>query len=167
MSEITTKPKPSQDLIVLDDTILNTVLEQLSEGKTLASIRKEGTLPISLNKFYQYLNQDQNKEVKAKIEQARKIGVQNIVDKLLDIYQADISSETLDPNLISWIREKTKFITWLAGKTSDLYSDKKDLTLNKNTTNNIVVSWLDSPELEQKYTQYEKINEEKKEVLDQ
>ena len=167
MSEITTKPKPSQDLIVLDDTILNTVLEQLSEGKTLASIRKEGTLPISLNKFYQYLNQDQNKEVKTKIEQARKIGVQNIVDKLLDIYQADISSETLDPNLISWIREKTKFITWLAGKTSDLYSDKKDLTLNKNTTNNIVVSWLDSPELEQKYTQYEKINEEKKEVLDQ
>ena len=167
MSEITTKPKPSQDLIVLDDTILNTVLEQLSEGKTLASIRKEGTLPISLNKFYQYLNQDQNKEVKAKIEQARKIGVQNIVDKLLDIYQADISSETLDPNLISWIREKTKFITWLAGKTSDLYSDKKDLTLNKTTNNQIIVSWLDSPELEQKYTQYEKINEEKKEVLDQ
>ena len=167
MSEITTKPKPSQDLIVLEDTILNTVLEQLSEGKTLASIRKEGTLPISLNKFYQYLNQDQNKEVKAKIEQARKIGVQNIVDKLLDIYQADISSETLDPNLISWIREKTKFITWLAGKTSDLYSDKKDLTLNKNTTNNIVVSWLDSPELEKKYTQYEEINQAKTEVIDQ
>ena len=167
MSEITTKPKPSQDLIVLEDTILNTVLEQLSEGKTLASIRKEGTLPISLNKFYQYLNQDQNKEVKAKIEQARKIGVQNIVDKLLDIYQADISAETLDPNLISWIREKTKFITWLAGKTSDLYSDKKDLTLNKNTTNNIVVSWLDSPELEKKYTQYEEINQAKTEVINQ
>ena len=167
MSEITTKQKPSQDLIVLDDTILSTILEQLSEGKTLASIRKEGTLPISLNKFYQYLNQDQNKEVKAKIEQARKIGVQNIVDKLLDIYQADISSETLDPNLISWIREKTKFITWLAGKTSDLYSDKKDLTLNKNTTNNIVVSWLDSPELEKKYTQYEEINQAKTEVIDQ
>ena len=167
MSEITTKPKSSQELITLEDTVLNTVLEQLSEGRTLASIRKEGTLPISLNKFYKYLNQDQNKEVKAKIEQARKIGVQNIVDKLLDIYQADISSETLDPNLISWIREKTKFITWLAGKTSDLYSDKKDLTLNKTTNNQIIVSWLDSPELEQKYTQYEKINEEKKEVLDQ
>ena len=167
MSEITTKQKPSQDLIVLEDTILNTVLEQLSEGKTLASIRKEGTLPISLNKFYQFLNQENNKEIKAKIEQARKIGVQNIVDKLLDIYQADISSETLDPNLISWIREKTKFITWLAGKTSDLYSDKKDLTLNKNTTNNIVVSWLDSPELEKKYTQYEEINQAKTEVIDQ
>jgi len=167
MSDNITKAKPSQELIVLDDTVLNTVLEQLSEGKTLASIKKAGTLPISLIKFYQFLNQEGNKEIKAKIEEARKIGVQNIVDKLLDIYQADISSDTLDPNLISWIREKTKFIQWIAGKTSDLYSDKKDLTLNKNTTNNIVVSWLDSPELEQKYTQYEKINEEKKEIIEQ
>lgn len=166
MSEITTKPKSSQELIVLDDTILSEVLEQLSEGKTLASIKKEGTLPISLNKFYAYLNQEQNKEIKNKVEQARKIGVQNIVDKLLDIYQADINSDTLDPNLISWIREKTKFITWLAGKTSDLYSDKKDLTLNKTTNNQIIVSWLDSPELEQKYTQYEKIAENKKEIIE-
>jgi len=167
MSEITMKPKSNQELIVLEDTVLNTVLEQLSEGKTLASIRKEGTLPISLKKFYEFLNQDQNKELKAKFESCRKIGIQNIVDHLLDIYQADINSETLDPNLISWIREKTKFITWIASKSTDLYSDKKDLTLNKNTTNNIVVSWLDSPELEQKYTQYENVKEEKKEILDQ
>ena len=167
MSDNIIKAKSSQELIALEDTVLNTVLEQLSEGKTLASIRKEGTLPISLIKFYQFLNQEGNKEIKARIEEARKIGVQNIVDKLLDIYQADINQDTLDPNLISWIREKTKFIQWIAGKTSDLYSDKKDLTLNKNTTNNIVVSWLDSPELEQKYTQYEKINEDKKEVIDQ
>jgi hypothetical protein len=167
MSDNIIKAKPSQELIVLEDTILNTVLEQLSEGKTLASIRKAGTLPISLIKFYQFLNQEENKEIKARIEEARKIGVQNIVDKLLDIYQADINQDTLDPNLISWIREKTKFIQWIAGKTSDLYSDKKDLTLNKNTTNNIVVSWLDSPELEQKYTQYENIKEDKKEIIDQ
>jgi hypothetical protein len=167
MSSNITKPKSSQELIVLEDTILNTVLEQLSEGRTLASIRKEGTLPISLIKFYQFLNQEGNKEIKAKIEEARKIGVQNIVDKLLDVYQADINQDTLDPNLITWIREKTKFIQWLAGKTSDLYSDKKDLTLNKTTNNQIIVSWLDSPELEAKYTQYENISEQKKEVIDQ
>jgi hypothetical protein len=166
MSDNIIKAKPSQELIVLEDTILNTVLEQLSEGKTLASIRKAGTLPISLIKFYQFLNQEENKEVKAKIEEARKIGVQNIVDKLLDIYQADINQDTLDPNLISWIREKTKFIQWIAGKTSNLYSDKKDLTLNK-TTNQIIVSWLDSPELEQKYTQYEKTTEAKPDIIDQ
>jgi hypothetical protein len=167
MSEITTTKKSSQELIILEDTILNTVLEQLSEGKTLASIRKEGILPCSLKKFYDFLNQENNKELKAKVESCRKIGVQNIVDTLLDIYQADINQDTLDPNLISWIREKTKFIQWLAGKTSDLYSDKKDLTLNKTTNNQIIVSWLDSPELEQKYTQYEKIAEDKKEIIDQ
>ena len=167
MSDNIIKAKPSQELIVLEDTILNTVLEQLSEGKTLASIRKAGTLPISLIKFYQFLNQEGNKEIKARIEEARKIGVQNIVDKLLDIYQADINQDTLDPNLISWIREKTKFIQWIAGKTSDLYSDKKDLTLNKNTTNNIVVSWLDSPTLEAQYNKYEEINQAKPDIIDQ
>jgi len=167
MSDNIIKAKPSQELIVLEDTILNTVLEQLSEGKTLASIRKAGTLPISLIKFYQFLNQEGNKEIKARIEEARKIGVQNIVDKLLDIYQADINQDTLDPNLISWIREKTKFIQWIAGKTSDLYSDKKDLTLNKNINSQIIVSWLDSPELEQKYTQYEKTTETKPDIIDQ
>jgi hypothetical protein len=166
MSDNIIKPKPSQELIALEDTVLNTLLEQLSEGKTLASIRKAGTLPISLIKFYQFLNQEGNKEIKAKIEEARKIGVQNIVDKLLDIYQADINQDTLDPNLISWIREKTKFIQWIAGKTSDLYSDKKDLTLNKTTNNQIIVSWLDSPELEQKYATYS-TNEDKKEIIDQ
>lgn len=166
MSEITTKAKPSQELITLEDTILSTILEQLSEGKTLASIRKEGTLPISLIKFYQFLNQEDNKEIKNKVEQARIIGVQNIVDKLLDIYQADINQETLDPNLISWIREKTKFIQWIAGKTSSLYSDKKDLTLNK-TTNQIIVSWLDSPELQKRYEILADESKEENKVIDQ
>jgi len=154
MSEITTKPKSNQELIVLEDTVLNTVLEQLSEGKTLASIKKEGTLPISLIKFYQFLNQEENKEIKNKVEQARIIGVQNIVDKLLDIYQADINQDTLDPNLISWIREKTKFIQWIAGKTSNLYSDKKEVNIGKQQ-NNIVISWLDNAELEKKYSDLE------------
>jgi len=166
MSDNITKAKPSQELIVLDDTVLNTVLEQLSEGKTLASIKKEGILPCSLKKFYDFLNQENNKELKAKVESCRKIGIQNIVDHLLDVYQADINSETLDPNLISWIREKTKFITWIASKSTDLYSDKKDLTLNKNTTNNIVVSWLDNPEIEARYTEYAKRDEDKK-IIDQ
>jgi len=62
----------------LEDTVLSTVLEQLSEGKTLASIRKEGTLPISLIKFYQFLNQEENKEIKSRIEEARKTKRSNL-----------------------------------------------------------------------------------------
>ena len=154
MSEITTKPKSNQELITLEDTILNTILEQLSEGKTLASIRKEGTLPISLIRFYQFLNQENNKEIKNKFDTARRIGINNLVDKLLDIYQADITHDTLDPNMISWIREKTKFIQFLASKTSDLYSDKKEVNIGKQQ-NNIVISWLDNAELEKKYSDLE------------
>jgi hypothetical protein len=150
MSDSITKTQSKQELIGLEDTVLNTVLEQLSEGKTLASIRKEGTLPISLISFYNILKKPENKEIKEKIENARRIGVNHIVDKLLDIYQADISSDTLDPNMISWVREKTKFIQWLASKTSELYADKKE-NVNNGTVNNITVSWLDSPELENKY----------------
>lgn len=150
MSDSITKTKSKQELISLDDTILNTVLEHLSEGKTLASIRKEKILPISLIAFYNILNKPENSEIKSKVETARRIGVNNIVDKLLDCYQEEIDKDTLDPNMISWVREKTKFITWLAGKTSELYTDKKE-NVNKGTVNNITVSWLDSPELEQKY----------------
>ena len=90
----------------------------------------------------------------------------NIVDHLLDVYQADITSETLDPNLISWVREKTKFITWIASKSTDLYSDKKDLTLNK-TTNQIIVSWLDSPELQKRYEILADESKEENKVIDQ
>ncbi len=166
MSEITTKPKSSQELIVLEDTILNTVLEQLSEGKTLASIRKEGILPISLIRFYQYLNQEGNKEIKVKVDEARKIGINTLVDKLLDIYQADITHDTLDPNMISWIREKTKFIQFLASKNSDLYSDKKE-NINKGTVNNITVSWLDSPELQKRYEILDQESKDAKKIIDQ
>ena len=92
--------------------------------------------------------------------------MQTLIDKLLMIYNQNLDDKTLDPAVVVWTRDRAAMVKWVASKISDLYSDKKDLTLNK-TTNQIIVSWLDSPELEQKYTQYEKINEEKKEVLDQ
>ena len=100
------------------------------------------------------MNQENNKEIKNKFDTARRIGINNLVDKLLDIYQADITHDTLDPNMISWIREKTKFIQFLASKTSDLYSDKKEVNIGKQQ-NNIVISWLDNAELEKKYSDLE------------
>jgi hypothetical protein len=39
--------------------------------------------------------------------------------------------------------------------------------INKGTVNNIVVSWLDSEELQQKYNQYEEINQAKTKIIDQ
>ena len=45
-------------------------------------------------------------------------------------------------NHILWIREKTKFITFLANKLTDLYSDNK--VQNVKTDQSIKISWEDN-----------------------
>jgi len=47
-----------------------------------------------------------------------------------------------NPNQILWIREKTKFITFLANKLTDLYSDNK--VQNVKTDQSIKISWEDN-----------------------
>jgi hypothetical protein len=166
MSEITTKPQSKNELII-NDTDLNTVEELLTEGLTLTEIfTNQKVLPITLHKFYSYLRKPENKEIKARIDEARRQGVQTLVDKLLQIYNTNLDDKTLDPAVVVWTRDRAAMVKWVASKISDIYSDKpKDININKQQS--IVVSWLDSPELEQKYTQYEKINEEKKEIIEQ
>ena len=75
--------------------------------------------------------------------------------------------DTFWGELVFWIREKTKFIQFLASKTSDLYSDKKEINIGKQQ-NNIVISWLDNPDLEKKYSDLEQqYNDSKKEIIEQ
>ena len=166
MSEITTTQQSKNELII-NDTDLNTVEELLTEGLTLTEIfTNQKVLPITLHKFYSYLRKPENKEIKARIDEARRQGVQTLVDKLLQIYNTNLDDKTLDPAVVVWTRDRAAMVKWVASKISDIYSDKpKDININKQQS--IVVSWLDSPELEQKYTQYEKINEEKKEIIEQ
>jgi len=166
MSEITTTPQSKNELII-NDTDLNTVEELLTEGLTLTEIfTNQKVLPITLHKFYSYLRKPENKEIKTRIDEARRQGVQTLVDKLLQIYNTNLDDKTLDPAVVVWTRDRAAMVKWVASKISDIYSDKpKDININKQQS--IVVSWLDSPELEQKYTQYEKINEEKKEIIEQ
>ena len=88
-------------------------------------------------KFYAYLKK--NPELEIKITEARKYGVQTLIDKLLQVFKYQ---EIEDPNAILWIREKTKFITFLANKLTDLYSDNK--VQNVKTDQNIKISWEDN-----------------------
>jgi len=115
--------------------------------------------------FYNQLRKPENKEFNERFTYARQIGVQTLVEKLINIYSA--TDKVPDPQTIMFLKEKTKFLQWLGEKITDLYSTKSKELINKGTVNNIVVSWLDSPELESKYTQYEKINQAKTEVIDQ
>ena len=88
-------------------------------------------------KFYAYLKK--NPELEIKITEARKYGVQTLIDKLLQVFKYQ---EIEDPNAILWLREKTKFITFLANKLTDLYSDNK--VQNVKTDQSIKISWEDN-----------------------
>ena len=90
-------------------------------------------------KFYAYLKK--NPELEIRITEARKYGVQTLIDKLLQVFKYQ---EIEDPNAILWIREKTKFITFLANKLTDLYSDNK--VQNVKTNQSIKISWEDNQE---------------------
>ena len=140
-SQDTIIQKSSQELELLKNQ--DTIISNLIEGKTLTEIIKDRTLnpsQISLMKLYSILKK--NNELNDKIIDARKIGIQTLIDKLLQIFQYQ---EVENPNQILWIREKTKFITYLAGKLTDLYSDNKPTKIE--TDQKIQVSWSDTPDL--------------------
>ena len=88
-------------------------------------------------KFYHYLKK--NPELESKILEARKLGIQTLIDKLLQVFNYQ---EVESPNEILWIREKAKFVQWVAGKLTDLYSDNKPI--KQNIDQKMTISWEDT-----------------------
>tara|TARA_R100000908_G_scaffold61273_1_gene39178 strand:+ start:3522 stop:3854 length:333 start_codon:yes stop_codon:yes gene_type:complete len=88
-------------------------------------------------KFYHYLKK--NPQLETKIVEARKLGVQTLIDKLLQVFNYQ---EVESPNEILWIREKAKFVQWVAGKLTDLYSDNKPI--KQNIDQKMTISWEDT-----------------------
>ena len=166
MSEITTIPQSKNELTITDSN-LNTVEELLTDGFTLTEIfTEQKVLPISLHKFYSYLRKPENKEIKARIDEARRQGISTLIDKLLMIYNTNLEDKNLDPAVVVWTRDRAAMVKWVASKISDIYSDKpKDITVNQNK--NITISWLDSPEIAERFASYEKQEEDKKEIIEQ
>ena len=134
-SKITTTKKSNQELITTNQADI--ICEKLAQGITLSEILEEKQYEFSLMKFYNYLKK--NPELDIKITEARKYGVQTLIDKLLQVFQYQ---EVSDPNAILWIREKTKFITFLANKLTDLYSDNKPI--KQNIDSKMTISWEDN-----------------------
>jgi hypothetical protein len=130
---ITTKSK--SELITTSQA--DTICEKLTKGLTLTEILEEKQYQFSLMKFYHFLKK--NPELNERITEARKNGIQTLIDKLLQVFQYQ---EIENPNQILWIREKTKFITFLANKLTDLYSDNK--VQNVKTDQSIKISWEDN-----------------------
>ena len=88
-------------------------------------------------KFYAYLKK--NPELETKILEARKLGIQTLIDKLMQVFNYQ---EIESPNEVLWIREKTKFVQWVAGKITDLYSDNK--TIKQDIDTKMSISWEDN-----------------------
>ena len=134
-SKNTITPKSKSELITTNQA--DTICEKLTRGLTLTEILEEKQYQFSLMKFYHFLKK--NPELNERITEARKNGVQTLIDKLLQVFQYQ---EIENPNQILWIREKTKFITFLANKLTDLYSDNK--VQNVKTDQSIKISWEDN-----------------------
>jgi hypothetical protein len=80
-----------------------------------------------------------NPEIETKILEARKLGVQTLIDKLMQVFAYQ---EIESPNEVLWVREKTRFIQWVAGKITDLYSDNK--TIKQDIDTKMSISWEDN-----------------------
>ena len=134
-SKNTITPKPNQELIT--EKNLSTIEERLINGETLSEILKGNQFQCSLMKFYHYLKKNPEKETR--ILEARKLGVQTLIDKLLQVFNYQ---EVESPNEILWIRGKAKFVQWVAGKITDLYSDNK--TIKQDIDTKMSISWEDN-----------------------
>ena len=137
----TTTTKSSQELEIMKS--LDTIENNLIEGLTLTEILKNKKLNpsrISLMKFYAILKK--NPDLNSRVSEARKIGIQTLIDKLLQVFN---HQEVENPNQILWIREKTRFIQYLAGKLTDLYSDNKPI--KQNIDQRMTITWEDTPDL--------------------
>ena len=140
-SAATTIKKSNQELEIMKS--LDTIESNLIEGLTLTEILKDKNLNpsrISLMKFYAILKK--NPELNSRVSEARKIGIQTLIDKLLQVFN---HQEVENPNQILWIREKTRFIQYLAGKLTDLYSDNKPI--KQNIDQRMTIQWEDTPDL--------------------
>jgi hypothetical protein len=137
----TTTTKSNQESEIMKS--LDTIESNLIEGLTLTEILKDKNLNpsrISLMKFYAILKK--NPDLNSRVSDARKIGIQTLIDKLLQVFN---HQEVENPNQILWIREKTRFIQYLAGKLTDLYSDNKPI--KQNIDQRMTITWEDTPDL--------------------
>jgi hypothetical protein len=115
-----TKPKSSLPLLAEDKVVM--LEADLQKGYTLTELLedKDSKYQISSYKFYKLLKE--NQELDRRITEARKIGIQTLIDRLLQIFN---TQQLENPNLILWTEKRMKFTQWLAGKLTDIYSDNK------------------------------------------
>ena len=104
------------------------------EGTPLTQICRDKGFP-SLSKVYNWCAE--NKEFAQKIMNARRIGSQTYLDKMIT------ELESADNKSIMIIREKLHHYRWLASKLLPLYSDRKEVQVDQK----IEITWSDDNQM--------------------
>ena len=107
---------------------------KLMEGTPLTQICRDKGFP-SLSKVYNWCAE--NKEFAQKIMNARRIGSQTYLDKMIT------ELESADNKSIMIIREKLHHYRWLASKLLPLYSDRKEVQVDQK----IEITWSDDNQM--------------------
>ena len=107
---------------------------KLMEGTPLTQICRDKGFP-SLSKVYNWCAE--NKEFAQKIMNARRIGSQTYLDKMIT------ELESADNKSIMIIREKLHHYRWLASKLLPLYSDRKEVQVDQK----IEIKWSDADDM--------------------
>jgi len=109
------------------------ICQKLMEGKPLTQICKEKDCP-SLSTIYKWISQD--KQFANQIIQARRVGCQTYLDKMIE------ELEHADNKNIMVIREKLHHYRWLSSKLMPaLYGDKQEIIQDTKVT----IEWQQEP----------------------
>jgi len=119
--------------IQLTKSLTESLETKLMNGKTLTSICQAKDMP-SLSTVYNWIKTD--KDFSNKISQARKIGCQFYLDKMID------ELETVSSKDVNLVREKLHHYRWLASKLlPSLYGDKQEIVQDTK----IQITWEQPP----------------------
>ena len=107
------------------------IITELELGKPLSKIAKE--MKVDLSTIYKKMRND--KELQAKVRQARESGCFTIIDKINEELETP-----QDNQYMMWMREKLHQSRWLASKlASGVFGEKSKQEIK--TDNKISISW--------------------------
>ena len=121
--------------LTLTTSLSNNICQKLMEGKPLTQICQEKDLP-SLTTIYKWINS--NPSFAKQITQARKVGCQTYLDKMIT------ELETASHKDVPILREKLHHYRWLASKLlPTLYGDKQEIVQDTKIT----IQWQQDPKI--------------------
>ena len=131
--------RKKNELLTLNDTEQDIILDHLTAGTTAYEIAKDRQ--ISLKTLYDYL--DRNPKFKDKFNKAQERGIKTLVEKMCVVFNSDVKELTNEELL--FLREKQNWLKFVAPRLSSLFVEQTKQEVKQDTTLNI--KWESEPDL--------------------